>query len=284
MRLVYTSDLHGNLEKYQQLLHLAVEHTAQAVIVGGDLLPNTVRISEAIQSQRAFIDYQLRPLLHTFHAAHPDIRVYLLPGNDDWAAAYAGFAELEAQALVLPLHERVFALSDTCWLAGYGCVPVTPFSIKDFERFDGEGDIPPYSFAMAYTSESGQPVKTSLAAMMRRPSIAAGLQALAQRSHPQHTIYVTHTPPYHTALDVMRTKRIGSRALRRFIETHQPPLTLHGHIHESPRLSGRYVDRLGSTWCINPGSEREYLSAVVVDTEDIAGTLWHTRYGAPEAP
>jgi Icc-related predicted phosphoesterase len=78
---------------------------------------------------------------------------------------------------------------------------------------------------------------------------------------------------------MMRNKRVGSRALREFIEQYQPPLTLHGHIHESPRESGYYAEQLGTTWSVNPGSEREHLNAVVLDTEDIAGTLWHTIYG-----
>jgi uncharacterized protein len=42
----------------------------------------------------------------------------------------------------------------------------------------------------------------------------------------------------------------GSVSVRRAIETHQPLLSLHGHIHESPG-----VIRIGRTLCVNPGSE-----------------------------
>jgi Icc-related predicted phosphoesterase len=42
----------------------------------------------------------------------------------------------------------------------------------------------------------------------------------------------------------------GSASVRRAIETHQPLLGLHGHIHESPGAV-----KLGRTLCINPGSE-----------------------------
>jgi Icc-related predicted phosphoesterase len=42
----------------------------------------------------------------------------------------------------------------------------------------------------------------------------------------------------------------GSRSVRLAIETHQPMLGLHGHIHESAG-----VIRLGRTLCANPGSE-----------------------------
>jgi len=42
----------------------------------------------------------------------------------------------------------------------------------------------------------------------------------------------------------------GSASVRKAIETHQPMLGLHGHIHES-----QAVARIGRTTCINPGSE-----------------------------
>lgn len=42
----------------------------------------------------------------------------------------------------------------------------------------------------------------------------------------------------------------GSRTVRQAIETHQPALGLHGHIHESPGAV-----RIGRTLCLNPGSE-----------------------------
>jgi Icc-related predicted phosphoesterase len=42
----------------------------------------------------------------------------------------------------------------------------------------------------------------------------------------------------------------GSQAVRQAIETHQPMLGLHGHIHES-----QAVARIGRTTCVNPGSE-----------------------------
>ena len=43
---------------------------------------------------------------------------------------------------------------------------------------------------------------------------------------------------------------VGSTAVRTAIERHQPPLALHGHIHES-----RGVAKIGRTLSINPGSE-----------------------------
>jgi Icc-related predicted phosphoesterase len=303
MRLVYAADLHGDIDSYRSLLDLAVKTDARAAIVGGDLLPHAITLRSALQAQRDFIAEQLRPLLAGFRAHHPTIDVYLLPGNDDWAAAIMDLDRLEQDGLLLLLHERVYCLSADhrppttdhdgvvhrpssvvgpgLWLAGFACVPLTPFSIKDYERRD-DGPLPPFSFGMAYTSWGGEIQPIHAEALAARPSIAEALAALAAQSDPRRTAYVCHTPPFNTPLDAMpRGRHVGSKALRAFIEQHAPPLTLHGHIHESPEISGRYAAQLGSTWSINPGHDPKRFQAVTLDTDNIAGTIEHTAFGRP---
>jgi len=85
----------------------------------------------------------------------------------------------------------------------------------------------------------------------------------------EHCIFNFHVPPLDSTLDscpkldwttdppspIMSGGQIvfagaGSQAVRKAIETHQPMLSLHGHIHES-----QAVIKMGRTTCINPGSE-----------------------------
>jgi Icc-related predicted phosphoesterase len=283
MRLVYTADLHGDIESYRALLELAVTTGARAAIVGGDLLPHAIKLQDSIESQRDFIPTQLRRLLIEFRERRRLVAVYLLAGNDDWAAAITALADLEQEELAYPLHERVYQLhagdQPPLWLAGYACVPVTPFSIKDYERRD-DRPLPPFNFGMAYTSWNGSIESIDAATLSSRPSIADDLDKLAQQSDPRRTIYVCHTPPGDTALDQMpRGRHVGSRALRRFIERRQPLLTLHGHIHEAPDESGQYAIQLGNTWSINPGHSARRFQAVALDTDDLAGTIEHTVFG-----
>ncbi len=301
MRLVCTADLHGDIDSYRELLELAAQTDARAAIVAGDLLPHAIRVDTALQVQREFVIGRLRPLLAEFYASYPRIGVYLLAGNDDWAAAIHELDALEADRLAWPLHERVYNLADfaytdgtqpavetlpgdeALWIAGYACVPVSPFSIKDYERTDTSA-LPQFSFQMAYTSRDGAIRPVSASEIAALPSIAADLQALAARSDPARTIYVCHAPPAHTPLDQMaRNRHIGSRAVRGFIEQHAPLLTLHGHIHEAPELSGQYAVQIGKTWCVNPGHDPLHFQAVAFDTDDIAGTLNHTVLGRPIA-
>ncbi len=66
-------------------------------------------------------------------------------------------------------------------------------------------------------------------------------------------LLVSHTPPAHTLLDrLIHGKHVGSTAIRRLIETHQPDLCITGHIHEA-----KGEDRIGRTTIINPGMLRK---------------------------
>jgi len=94
-------------------------------------------------------------------------------------------------------------------------------------------------------------------------------QMIGQVADMSHCIFNFHDPPVDSTLDtcpmldwntdppsqIVRGGQLvlfgaGSASVRRAIETHQPLLGLHGHIHESPG-----VIKIGRTTCINPGSE-----------------------------
>src|SRR6202044_2736605 len=94
--------------------------------------------------------------------------------------------------------------------------------------------------------------------------LAAKIDAIAaQVPDMNRTIFNFHAPPYGTGLDeapeldaTMRPthggavmKPVGSTAVRDAILKYQPPLSVHGHIHES-----RGVAKVGRTLTVNPGS------------------------------
>jgi len=86
--------------------------------------------------------------------------------------------------------------------------------------------------------------------------------ACSQVKNMKNCLFNFHIPPKDSGLDtatkVDQTLKAdmreiigaGSTSVRKAIETHQPLLGLHGHIHES-----RGTIRIGRTLCINPGSE-----------------------------
>lgn len=100
-------------------------------------------------------------------------------------------------------------------------------------------------------------------------------------------IFNFHEPPYDSQLDeapeldedlrpkfgAQSTEPVGSKAVREVIEEYQPPLSLHGHIHES-----RGETQIGNTTAINPGSvySEGSLQGAVIDLRpevDVVGLV-----------
>src|SRR6185295_19560411 len=249
---VYASDLHGNADSYDRLFDLE----ADAVVLGGDLLPHTKGpLEQRLEVQQEFA----RGFLSKKFASRP---CYWIAGNDDWASA------LPLLENGTPIHGCATPFLDGLSIAGYACVPVTPFGMKDHDRYDSDGWTPPAEPGRCLFSSSAGLESGSLHSVRSRGTIAADLDRLATLSDPAKTVYVTHSPPWGTTLDRMYDgTSIGSRAIRAFIERHRPPLTLHGHIHESAG-----VDRIGPTVSVNPGDSLTRFRAVRVDLRDLSVT------------
>ena len=83
-------------------------------------------------------------------------------------------------------------------------------------------------------------------------SYAAWLEScrLEAKKLAEQVLLVSHNPPKNTRCDVIGAgMHVGSEAVRSFIEKHQPPFCLCGHIHEA-----RATDAVGATTVINPGN------------------------------
>ena len=183
---------------------------------------------------------------------------------------------------MLTLHERVHHLGDVA-IAGLTWVNLTPFPLKDWETFDVvEGRMNPAATnvddirAVITTERTGVP-----------PTLTQALESMAQvlshaKAEMKDAILVLHAPPFDTGLDTIRHGKtsVGSQAVRRFIEERGPRLTLHGHIHESPMISGKWSALLGNTPAFQPGQGERELHAVVLETNDPLPTARHTVLGS----
>lgn len=248
---VYASDLHGNIRAYEELFALE----ADAVVLGGGLLPHpTGSDGDLIDLQRGFARDYLAPKL----AERP---CFWLLGNNDWASL---LPLLEGKGT--PIHRRSVNFLDGYSIAGYSCVPVTPSGMKDHDRYDAEGWAPPIPPSRCLFSHETGIRTATLEEVRARGTIAADLEDLATLSDPARTVYVLHSPPQGTSLDRLQDGTpAGSRAIRAFIEARQPPITLHGHIHDSPG-----IQRLGRTMSANPGDSFRGLRALRVDLETLS--------------
>jgi Icc-related predicted phosphoesterase len=273
----FTSDLHGQGALYEQVVAMTAARRPRAVLIGGDLAPHAVG-AEGVQRQRVFLQGFLVEFARRLLEGSPGTRLLLLMGNDDWSAN-ADCLEEQEGALWTVLHGRACRVDDTR-VAGLSWVPITPFGVKDWERWEDGAEETPARLD-GWVSDGRQVRPHRFDPARRAPTIAAALEDLARLGPAGETLFVLHSPPCDTRCDMIGASRhVGSRAIRAFIERHQPPLVLSGHIHESPRVSASYRDTIGRTIVVNPGQfGTSRLCGVWFDPARIAETLAHTVHG-----
>jgi Icc-related predicted phosphoesterase len=173
-----------------------------------------------------------------------DVRCYIMPGNDD--RPEIGEVLDHSSKLVINPEGKVVQVCDHHEMISLGYSNITPWNAPR--------DIP--------EAELERKIE----------------QLTASVTDMGNCIFNLHCPPFDSGLDsapkldkdhkpMMDTQFIpvGSEAVRKSIEKHQPLLGLHGHIHES-----RGIRKIGRTICINPGSEytEGYLRGALIVLDD----------------
>jgi uncharacterized protein len=274
----FVSDLHGRTSRYQKLFDAILREKPEAVLIGGDILPHGWCGHEALEfSHQDFInDFLVRNLLAlraALGAGYP--RIFVILGNDDARIEEAAVLDAAARGVWEYIHLRSVRFKGYM-IYGYAYVPPTPFLLKDWERYD----VSRYTDPDAVSPEEGWRTHPVSEHEIRYATIKNDLDQMTRNQDVARSIFLFHSPPYQTKLDLSaRAGRIvdhvpldcylGSIAVRRFIESRQPLLTLHGHIHESARLSGCWRDRLGRTHCFSGAHDGPELALVRFDPESL---------------
>jgi len=274
-RCLFVSDLHGHGAWYERLLELIAAERPDAVFIGGDFLPKGASAEALAPSDfvRGFLPRELALSRERMSAQFP--RIFLIMGNDDERAHEPAVQEMERRGLLEYVHNRRVAIRSFS-VYGYAFVPPTPFSLKDWERYDLSRYVDPGSIS----PEEGRYSVPVDERERKYSTIEADLDRLAGDSALDQAVFLCHAPPYDTHLDraaldgvmvdgVPLDVHVGSIAMRRFIERRQPLLTLHGHIHESARLSQAWRDRIGRTHLFSAAHDGPELAIIRFDLENL---------------
>ncbi len=270
----FVSDLHGQIARYEKLFEAIQREKPKAVFLGGDLLPSGVTVIasggfSANNFIRDFLQPKFRSMRQKLEESYP--RVYVILGNDDPRSLEKDLVAGEANQLWEYIHYRRTALGEYP-IYGYAYVPPTPFLLKDWERYDVSRFVDPGCISPEEGWRSVQvPTKE-----IKFATIWNDLNNLVGDSDLSKAIFLFHTPPYQSALDraaldgrhidhVPLDVHVGSIAVRRFIKARQPLITLHGHIHEAPRLTGRWKEQIGRTLACTAAHDGPELALVRFD-------------------
>lgn len=274
----FVTDLHGNPGRYELLFREILQKRPSFVFIGGDLLPH-IRKSERM-GNKPIVDFLTDYLVPGFSKLRRQLgcnypEIFLIMGNDDHRIEEAKLQEGETKELWKYLSNSRVKFGPYM-IFGYPFVPPTPFLLKDWEKYDvsryvDPGCVPPDE-GFRSVNPDYDPAYSN---------IQTDLKNLTDEVSMEKAVFLFHAPPYNSHLDraaldgqkvdhVPLDVHVGSIAIQRFIEEKQPYITLHGHIHESARLTGFWKQQFGRTHSFSAAHDGPELSLIVFKLDEPA--------------
>ena len=279
----FVSDLHGKMSRYENLIRKIRVDKPDFVFLGSDLLPHKsiegrIGFEKIDDFGTDFILKKFRKMKEQMDCTYPDI--YLIPGNDDRKDLLSALPEGEADGLWTNLNMKCRVIGKYRFY-GYAFVPPTPFLLKDWEKYDVSRYVDPGCISPMEGKRTAPPHGDP-----EWDTISKDLEALTGTDDMSHSVFLFHSPPYKCQLDradldgktfdhVPLDVNVGSIAIQRFIEEKQPYITLHGHVHESTRLTGNWQEKFGRTYAFNAAHDGPELSLIVFELHN---PQWAERF------
>ena len=273
MNCIFASDLHGKIKRYESLFNIILNEIPDAVFLGGDLLPNQFTLDS---NMNEFIeDKIISNIKSIINEIGKKIRFFIILGNDDPRMYESFFKDADRKGLIDYVHNKTVNFCDM-FVTGYSYVPPTPFQLKDWEKYD----VSRYVDVGVVSPENGIRTIEVSEDKIRYETIAEDLKNLYKNAPMEKTIFLFHSPPYNSYLDRAGLDgkivdhapidvHVGSIAIQRFIKNKQPLLTLHGHVHESTRLTGDWKKKFGKTYSFNAAYDGPELALIRFKTDNL---------------
>ena len=282
MKMFFATDIHGSEICWKKFLNAAAFYKADLVVLGGDV---TGKIMVPVVAYPGYWEVSVRGerrRLETREELHETMQQLRDRGSYPTIVTRDELDALNSEGAITHRFNAEMTRSLDRWLdmadgkLHGGAVPCILNGGNDdiFEIDPILESSPAVTFAEGKVIDLGGFTMISMGYTNPTPwdthreapedELAMRIDAIAARVPDMHrTIFNFHAPPYGTGLDeapeldaTMRPthggavmKPVGSTAVREAILRYQPPLSVHGHIHES-----RGVAKMGRTLTVNPGS------------------------------
>ncbi len=283
MKIFFATDIHGSEICWRKFLNAAAFYKADAVVLGGDVtgkvlvpilsMPGYWEVSFGGQRVRLETRQELDDIQRKIRdrGSYPAV---MAPEEVDALSESGGSLDRRFTAEMTRGLDRWLDMADGKLRGGEIPCILNGGNDDVFEIDDILERSPCVSFAEGKVLDIGGFWLVSMGWTNPTPwhtfreapedALAAKIDAVAsQIPDMDRAIFNFHAPPYGTGLDETPAldenlrpvhggavmKPVGSTAVREAILRYQPPLSVHGHIHES-----RGVCKLGRTLSLNPGS------------------------------
>jgi Icc-related predicted phosphoesterase len=257
MRLLYVTDIHGIEWKHNKIFEIARSSKVDVVINGGDMLPFKGNLLHQDKFITGFLD--------EYFSRFESEKIYYLGllGNDDLGIFDELFqSTCDKYSHVVNIAQTRFQIQESRYeFIGMNWVTDLPFGLKDRARKDTKNFELPRQIGKQYLSTpiGFKKVEDWPSYVESLPTIEEELRNLIKPFDMNNTVYIFHNPPANIDLDVTHDgRKVGSQAEYAFLKSNQPKLSLHGHIHESPDVSGKWYSHLDKSICIQPGQSHQH--------------------------
>jgi len=254
MKILYVTDLHGDKNKYEKMLKIAVDENVNVIVNGGDMLPKQCdrRKEQSLFIKEYLQDYFARLNTH-------GIKYLAMLGNDDLLSVDKSFDEVCNEfGNIYNIAQNKVKINDYEFI-GMNYILDHPFGCKDRVVMEDNYIFQKQLMSQAKISNDsgfGTIENWIEYATTQLPKMREILNKLPKPDNFIKAVYVMHMPPAGLKLGQLsfQDMDIGSTDIYNFIKEKQPLLTLHGHIHESPDTqTGKWINSIKKTTCINPG-------------------------------
>lgn len=278
MKILSTNDIHQMGSKWKELVYVCQNEKFDIVAIAGDLFPKDVSIT----GQFPFMQHIKK---YAKQINETGAEIVLTLGNDDNQNLVALFKEANKDGLWHYLENSVTNVKGVEF-AGMPYVPDYPFGYKYWCRgeFSDALRIDPQQFGNPVLIDKDNQFKfipNYENYLVSKEKIFDMLEGLLPKvENMKNCIWLIHAPPSQMDLDLCsHGARVGSDAVLRFIEQHQPWITVHGHIHESPEYNGhKWMAKCGETTCIQGGQVGYDLHYTTIEIENGEFKLKHSIY------
>ncbi len=268
MKCFFVSDLHGKISRLETLFNQIEIDSPDILFIGGDIFPSFHLLIEYDDFILDYLIPKFQTLKSKLKEKYP--KIFIILGNDDPKIEENKIIQGQNRSLWEYVHNKKVEFNNYV-IYGYANIPPTPFLLKDWERYDVSRYVDPGS---VHPTEGKRTIEEK--EDIEYTTIYNDLQALTGNDNLEKSIFLFHSPPYKTKLDradldeqvidhVPLDVHVGSIAIQRFIEERQPLLTLHGHIHESSRITGDWKDKSNNTLMFSAAYEFPKLAIIKFD-------------------
>ncbi|MEF8848790.1 MAG: metallophosphoesterase [Candidatus Thermoplasmatota archaeon] len=272
MKCIFVTDIHGNIRKYNLLFKIISKEKPDVVFIGGDLFPLQLKKFDNLNE---FIEKVIINPIKKIKKEN-QTRFFIIMGNDDPRKYEKKIIKSDQEEIIDYINKKKIKYQNY-HIIGYPYIPPSPFRLKDWEKYD----VSRHMDVGAISPEKGVRTVDVSDDEIRFSTISKDLGKISENLDFKKSIFLFHSPPYKTNLDradldgkmidhAPLDVHVGSIAIKRFIKKNQPFLTLHGHVHESTKITGKWKQRIGKTLSVNGAHEGNELCVTRFDTSDIS--------------